>query len=225
MDEVDGRLPAQDIDNRLVSGWSALEQGDIDEARAALRDVYEVHPTHPGLTLLAAGIRRARPKPVRWRAAILAVVALVVVAGGAYTLLRRSPQVPPAQPVPKTASVPDVSRDATTTSGHVEAPAPVQAPERSAALEPRRASNDAPLDDDALVRQAIERFVTAYRSRWVPLAFQGCDLARQPATATAICHPRSTGSAQDAGAGGVWTFRLEKSASAWKILSVQPSPE
>jgi hypothetical protein len=223
MDEINYRLLApEEIESRLVSGWAALERRDIEEARTVLHDVYEVCPEHPGLPLLAAGIRRARPKPVPWRAAVLAVAA-VIAAGVVYASWSRSPRPLPAQPIMSVATVPDVSPRATATSGRIEVPA---------TPEPRRASSDAAgtgtdavaqLDDEAQIRQAIERFVTAYRNRWMPLAFEGCDLTPQPTTAAVICRTRPAGDAPIAGAADVWTFRLQKSSNTWKILSVQPS--
>jgi len=223
MDQINPRLLAsEEIESRLVSGWAALEARDIEEARAVLHDVYEVCPEHPGLPLLAAGIRRARPKPIRWRVAILAVAAAVAAALGSASL-SRPPRPLPAQPILGVATVPDVSPRATATSGQLEVPA---------APGPPRASNDAtgteekaaiPLDDEAQIRQAIGRFVAAYRSRWMPLAFETCDLTRQPTTASATCRTRPAGDVQTVGTADVWTFTLQKSTSAWKILSVQPS--
>jgi len=223
MDEIHDRLLASDeIESRLVSGWAALEHHDIEEARAVLHDVYEVCPEHPGLPLLAAGIRRARPKPIPWRAAVLAVAAIVAAAVG-YASLNRPPRPLPAQPIVSVATVPDVSPRATATSGQLDVPA---------TPEPRRGSKDtagtepqavAPLDDEAQIREAIGRFVTAYRTRWMPLAFEGCDLTPQPTTALATCRTRPAGEVSNVGAADVWTFRLQKSASTWKILSVQPS--
>jgi hypothetical protein len=247
MDESYRRLQAShEIESRLVSGWSALEQGDIEGARAALRDVYDLCPEHSALPLLAAGIRRSRPKPVRWRRAVALIaitVAALVGVVGSYALWKRPHQVLPAQPIPNTASVPDVSSHATGTAGQAERPATSEsrrgnpvAPANDAvapandAVAPANdavapASDDvAPANDDALIRAAIARFVTAYRSRWTPLALHPCDVTPEVTTATATCRARSTTDVPDAPADDVWTFRLQKSASTWKILSVQRSP-
>ena len=212
MDESFRRLPAsQDIESRLAAGWSALEQHDIEEARAALRDVHDVCPTHPALPALAAGIRSIRPKRVPWRAVILVVA--VLMAGGGYVLLSRSPREVPAQPTASSASVAEASAPATVPADRLEVPATSQ---------PRQV-HDAPLSDDALIREAIARFVAAYRSRWTPLAFHPCDVTTEINTATATCRTRPAGEVPDAGVADVWTFRLQKSAATWKILSVQPS--
>ena len=73
--------PSSDLDRRVIAGWAAIEHGDIGEARAALSDVYAVDPAHPALPLLAASIRRTRPKRITWRSAVLL---LLIVAGAAY---------------------------------------------------------------------------------------------------------------------------------------------
>ena len=218
MDEIDLGLEAsQGIESRLASGFSALEHGDLEGARAALQDVYDESPTHPSLPLLAAGIRRARPKRVPWRTAVL-MAAVVAVAGYVF-LSRRPPRVLPAQPITSIASVPEMPAPATGTAGQLEDAVTPEPPRH----DPPRHDNEAPIGDDALIREAIARFVTAYRSRWTPLAFQRCDLTQQLTTATATCRIRSTGDVPDVGANDVWTFRLQKSATTWKILSVQPS--
>jgi hypothetical protein len=221
MDEIK-LLASEEIESRLVSGWAALEQRDIEEARAVLHDVYEVCPEHPGLPPLAAGIRRARPKPVRWRAAVVAVAAVVAAAVG-YASLSRPARLLPAQPILSVATVPDVSPRATATSGQFDVPSTPEPPRVSNDTVDTGAKAVASLDDDAQIRQAIGRFVTAYRNRWMPLAFEGCDLTQQPTTALVTCRTRPAGDTSSVGAADLWTFRLQKSASTWKILSVQPS--
>jgi len=217
MDEGCRRLLAsEEIESRLASGRSALEQGDIEEARSALQDVYDASPTHPGLPELAAGIRRIRPRRVPWRAALVLTVVVIVAAVG-YALSSRSTGGLRAQRVQGTPSVAEVSSRPAGTADPVEAAAATEPP--------RRAVTDASMDDAALIRAAIERFAAAYRSRWTPLAFHGCELERELDTATVTCRARATGGVPgDGEAEDMWTFRLQRSASSWKILSVQPSP-
>jgi hypothetical protein len=220
MDEGCGRLLAsQEIESRLASGWSALEQGDIEEARSALREVHDACPTHPALPLLAAEIRSKRPWQIPWRAVVLAAV-VVLIAGG-YALSSRSPRALQAQPTENEAQPAQSTRSASVASP--SRPTGSAGPgEAVATPEPRRNIGDAPVDDDGVIRAAIARFVSAYRSRWRPLAFHGCQLERQVDTATATCRAPSTDPAD--GADEVWTFRLQRSAGSWKILSVQSPP-
>ena len=215
-----------DIERWLVSGWSALERGDIEGARAALQDVYSADPTHPALPLLAAGIRRARPKPVPWRAAVL--MAAIIVAGvlGARALSRYDrPQAAPPLPAPTAAaaSVPPLPLSTepapaempneTGTAGKMQHPTLPTAKQNASAML---------VDEDVVVRQAIQRFEGAYTSRWGSLAFEHCDISREVERASATCVPRSAGGGSEAEPGRVWTFSLRKSEGGWKIASVQP---
>ena len=213
---MDDAYPAAgNIESRIVEGWSALELGDLETARAALRDAHDVNPTHPALPLLAAGIRRVRPKPVPWRGAVLVVALVVVAVVAGNRWMRRNPALP-AQSAATTTAIPAEPPNPpspTGTAGQSEAPTPPAAPPPSA---PTR------LDDAALIRQSITRFEGAYRSRWAPLTFSGCEIAHEAGTATATCRdPRVDG--VDGNADRTWTFSLRKSGAAWRITSVQPS--
>jgi hypothetical protein len=215
-----------DNERWIVSGWSALERGDLDGARAALQEVYSADPTHPALPLLAAGIRRARPKPVPWRAAVLmaAIIVAGVLGSRAWSRYDR-PQAAPAQPAPTaaTASVPPLPLS--------EEPAPAEMPSQTGTAgqmqyptlpTAKQNASAMPLDEDVVVRQVIQRFEGAYTSRWGALAFEHCDISRELEHATATCLPRSPGGGDDAEPGRLWTFSLRKSESGWKIESVQP---
>lgn len=213
MDDADPA--AGNIESRIVEGWSALELGDLETARAALRDAYDVNPTHPALPLLAAGIRRVRPKPVPWRGVVLAAAVIVSSFIVGYRWMRSNP-MPPGQSAVATTSIPDEPprpSGPTGTAGQVEVPTPPDS---------RPQTGPKPLDDAALIRQSITRFEGAYRSRWAPLTFSGCEIAHEAVTATATCRdPRVDG--VDGNAGRTWTFSLRKSGAAWRITSVQPS--
>ena len=78
-----------ELDSRLFGGWAALEHGDLEGARAALQDVYSVDPAHPALPLLAAGIRRARPKQIPWRGIVL-LLGLIAMCAFAWRASLRS---------------------------------------------------------------------------------------------------------------------------------------
>ncbi len=220
-----------DVERCIVSGWAALDRGDLEGARAALQEVYSADPTHPALHLLAAGIRRARPKPVPWRAFVL--VAALVVAGvlGVRAWNRhddRPAQAPrsasatasvpplPLSTEPGPAPAPAETSSETGTAGHVEYPALPTAKQNASVAPALR------LDEDVVVRQAIQRFEGAYTNRWGSLAFEHCDVSREADHATAQCVPRLTGGTGDADSSRAWTFALVKSADGWKIASVQP---
>jgi hypothetical protein len=213
---MDDAYPADgNIESRIVEGMSALELGDLETARAALRDVYDVNPTHPALPLLAAGIRRIRPKQVPWRGIILLAAVVVLVLAGTRWISRR-PALP-AQSVAATTTAPAESASpskATGTAGRAEVPAP-PASSLQAAPTPR--------NDEVQIRQSITRFEGAYRSRWAPLTFSGCEIAHEVDTATATCRDHPRVDAVDGDAGRTWTFSLRKSGAAWRITSVQPS--
>ena len=162
----------------MIAGWAAIEHGDIGEARAALSDVYAVDPAHPALPLLAASIRRTRPKRITWRSAVLL---LLIVAGAAYlvqSMRTRAVQeaslssAASADEVPAEPSLtpPSTGTASVGTSGQkVEPRSTVKAATPEAA--------HAPASDDEIIRQGIERFSTSY-SRWTPLAFGSCDFSR-----------------------------------------------
>jgi hypothetical protein len=225
MDDLNSaELSPTDIERCIVSGWSALERGDIEGARAALQAVYSADPTHPALPLLAAGIRRARPKPVPWRPLFL--VAAIVVAGvlGARAWSRSDRPRPVPSPSTAAASVPavppstepvpaEVSSE-TGTAGQLEQPTTLPTATQNAS-----AGRTVRMDEDVVVRQAIQRFEGAYTNRWGSLSFEHCDVSRELDQATATCVPRgvSEGESQR-----VWTFALRKSEGGWKIQSVQP---
>jgi hypothetical protein len=244
MDDVNPPAPSrQDIERRIIDGWSAIEQGDLERARAALQDVHAVDPAHPALPLLAAGIRRIRPKPIPWRQAIifLLLMGAGVLAVGWWT--GRDGAMPPqtTAPIASTPAAPPSTTGTTGTAGRVPRPttpapasAPATAPRSAAAPPPAPNREAAPsqtreaapqMDDAVLIRQAVKRFEDAYRGRWGVLTLRDCDVARESETAAAAtCHARQSAEAPDADANGVWTFALRKTGSAWKIVSVQPPP-
>src|SRR4051812_19967276 len=78
MDMDDLAAPHVSTEDHVVKGWSALERHDLAAARAVLQNLYDLDPRHPALPLLAAGIRRIRPKPIRWRAGVLLLAAIGV---------------------------------------------------------------------------------------------------------------------------------------------------
>jgi len=217
---MDDAYPVEgNIESRIDEGWSALEVGDLETARAALRDAYDVNPTHPALPLLAAGIRRIRPKQVPWRGIILlaALVVLAVIAGTRWMSRRPAPSaqsVAVTTTVPAEPASPPGPSSPTGTAGQAEVPAP---PASSLQVAPT------PHTDEAQIRQSITRFEGAYRSRWAPLTFSGCEIAPDGDTATATCRDHPRVDAVDGDAGRTWTFSLRKSGAAWRITSVQPS--
>jgi hypothetical protein len=223
--------PAE-IESCIVSGWAALDRGDLEGARAALQEVFSADPTHPALHLLAAGIRRARPKPVPWRAFML--VAAIIVGGvlGVRAWNRhdvRPPQasqsasaatsVPPLPLSTEPAPAPAETSTPAGTAGHTEYP-PLPTAKQNASAAPALR-----VDEDVVVRQVIQRFEGAYTNRWGSLAFEHCDVSRELDHATAACVPRPASGMSDADATRVWTFALQKSADGWKIASVQPPPD
>ena len=234
MDDLNSAQSPADIERCIVSGWAALDRGDLEGARAALQEVYSADPTHPALHPLAAGIRQARPKPVPWRAFVLVAA---IVAGGVLGVRawNRQEHRPPHAPqsAASTASVPPVPlstepapapapaerSSSTGTTGRTEyQPLPTAKQNASAAPALR-------LDEDVVVRQAIQRFEGAYTNRWGSLAFEHCDVSRELDHATAACVPRPGSGMSDADSNRVWTFALQKSADGWKIASVQPPPD
>jgi hypothetical protein len=222
-------LPQTDTERYVVCGWSALERGDLTEARAALQELYTSDPTHPGLPLLAAGIRRLRPKPVPWRAGVLLIL---VVAAGIVAFRSwngRARVIAASQPTTKQAAIAPLRQSATPaevrrepgrtevgTAGRAEPVTELPAVKQNPSL--------ANVDEDVVVRQAVQRFEGTYRSRWGALAFEHCDVSREGDQATAICTPRSDAEASAVESTQVWRFSLRKADGAWKIASVQPPP-
>jgi hypothetical protein len=236
MDELNSAaLSPTDIERCIVSGWAALDRGDLEGARFALQEVYSVDPTHPALHLLAAAIRRARPRPVPWRAFIL--VAAIIVGGvlGVRAWNRHDDRPQPASrpvsttasastaasnpPLPPSTEPPAEMPSRTGTAGHAEYPALPTAKQNASAPPTLQ------MDEDVVVRQAIQRFEGAYTNRWGSLAFEHCDVSRESDHAIATCVPRPHGGATDAESDRVWTFALRKSEGSWKIASVQPPPD
>jgi hypothetical protein len=225
MDDLDRPdLSRTDTEGYVVSGWSALERGDLEEARAALQDLYSADPTHPALPLLAAGIRRIRPKPLSWRAAVLLIVVMVVGIVGVRSWSRHDRVKPRPQPASATAEVASSRQKAAParaevselgTTGHVQ-PSP--------SLIVKQNPSSAKVDENVIVRRAIQRFEEAYRNRWGGLAFEHCDINREVDQATATCAPREVPNAPDVESDRVWTFLLRKAEGGWKIASVQPPP-
>jgi len=209
------------LDSRVISGWAALERGDIEQARAVLQDVYSADPAHPALPLLAAGIRRARPRQIPWRGIVLLIGFL---AAGAYVWRSsiRFPTSPAAatatdvaalQQEPAAAGVAPHSDGPIGTAGRDE-PARRPAP----AFEPAHAA----ADDEVQIRQAISRFATAYSSRWTHLTFPACDISRSDDTASVTCRSNlSQGAAASTGE-GTWLFACRKIGDSWKIVRMQP---
>jgi hypothetical protein len=221
-----------DLDRRIAEGWDALDRHDLAGARAALRDVHAADPAHAALPELAAGIRRIRPKPIRWRAPMLAVLTAAAIALSVRWSSAPHPSVRAPAPAPAPSAPP--SRPASAP------PVPPSQDARSAAV-PRgvgtagrrppyelpgatRNVSAPPLDEDVVVRQVIQRFEGAYQSRWGGLAFSHCDINRELDRATATCRPRGPGAALEAESDAVWTFSLRKAEGAWRIASVQPPP-
>jgi hypothetical protein len=217
---MDDSYPAaENLESRIVAGWSALELGDLEAARAVLRDVYDVNPTHPALPLLAAGIRRVRPRQRPWRGVILllllAVAAVALVAVRTRTSRDESRPLPPSEVAQASVTPEPVTPPVTTgTTGEAEVSEPAA---------PARRPVPAPVDEDVLVRQAIARFETSYKSRWGALAFRHCDIARDGESATATCRAGRDAGATDIEADHLWTFSLRQADGAWRIVSVEPS--
>jgi hypothetical protein len=210
---------SQQLDSRAIEGWAALERGDIQGARAALQDVYSANPSHPALPLLAAGIRRLRPKPVPWGAVALL---LVLIAGGALGLFSwAARRHPPAS----TSAQPAVS-SRTQEAEAPSSPPPAERPRGTSggSAQHSPSSRDAPAAaDDAQIRQAVTRFARTYSSKWATLSFSGCDISPVGDTATATCRATPASSTNDAET-APWTFSCRKTAGSWKIISVQPPP-
>ena len=208
----------------VVSGWSALERDDLEQARAALHDLYSADPTHPALPLLAAGIRRIRPKPLPWRAAVLLIAVVVAGIVGVRSWMhsdRMNPRPKPASTTAEFASIPPSTAPASAEVGELGTTG--HAPPGLLTAKPNQPS--ATLDEDVIVRQAIQRFEQAYRTRWGGLAFEHCDVSREGDEAKAICVPRDVPDTPDVESDQVWTFSLRKAEEGgWRIASVQPPP-
>lgn len=211
-----------DTEEYVVSGWAALEREDLKEARAALQDLYSANPTHPALPLLAAGIRRIRPKPLPWRAAILLIVVVAVGIAGVRSWSRLDRVEPPPQPASATPealpqSTPPARAEVRElgTTGRVQAPALPTV---------KQNPSSAKIDENVIVRRAIQRFEEAYRSRWGGLSFEHCNINRDVDHATATCAPRDVPDTPDVESDRVWTFSLRKADGGWRIVSVQPPP-
>ena len=223
MDDLDRPDPSPtETEAYVVSGWSSLDRGDLEGARAALRDLYSADPTHPALPLLAAGIRRIRPKPVPWRSALLLVVVVVVGILGirSWTRTDRAKPRPPSTTaegasLPQSTAPAPAEVSALGTTGNARA---------SDLLTVQQNRPSAMLDDEVLVRQAIRRFEEAYRNHWGELAFEHCDVRCDVDQATATCVPRQVPNAPDVESDRVWTFSLRKAEDGWRIASVQPPP-
>jgi hypothetical protein len=214
-----------DTGNLAIAGWAALEHGNLEAARAALQDLYSLDPTHPALPLLAAGIRRTRPKRFPWRAIILMLVVIAVgilavqswrgrvaqsPASTSVTAAARSRPETPIAPPPAPAESP------VGTSGP-RGPAPV-------GPAPRALGRAAAVSEDDLIRQAISRFTAAYSSKWTPLTLRSCDIARGEDTANVTCQSAAPRSAAGASA-ATWVFSCRKVEEGWKIVSIQPPPD
>jgi hypothetical protein len=210
--------PAPELDSRAIGGWAALEHGDLEGARAALQDVYAVDPAHPALPLLAAGIRRARPKQIPWRGIVL-LLGLIAAGAFAWRASIRSHTVAASG----SATVADLAADQQDPAGAVRSAGagPVGTAGRGA---PLQATSPAPQaargvpSDEVQIRQAIARFATAYSSRWMPLTFPSCDISRNDDTASVTCRSRMTPESAE----GTWVFACQKVGDAWKIVRMQP---
>jgi sortase A len=84
-----------------------------------------------------------------------------------------------------------------------------------------------PADDEALVRQAIERFRLTYNARLLrhgdvrangPLAFLACDISIVSDNATATCEAASHSPDNKP---DVWTLTMQRADSGWAIKSIQ----
>ena len=209
---------APELDSLVIRGWAALEQGDLEGARASLQDVYSVDPAHPALPLLAAGIRRARPKQIPWRGLVL-LLGLIAAGAFAWRASIRSHMVAASG----STAVADLAANQQEPAAAVASPSasPVGTGGRGA---PVQATSPAPQaargvpSDEVQIRQAIARFATAYSSRWTPLTFPSCEISRSDDTASVTCQSRMTpGSAE-----GTWVFACQKTGDGWKIVRMQP---
>jgi hypothetical protein len=208
-----------DTEVYVNSGWSALERGDLEGARAALHELYSTDPTHPALPLLAAGIRRVRPKRVPWRAVVLLIV---VVAGvvGVSSWNRHNRVTPPQR---KAANVASSTQSTTPPPDEKESVLGTAGREQSPTFPASRQNpSSTTIDEDVIVRQAIKRFELAYRNRWGELTFAHCDISREIDQATAICIPRPAPDTSEPESDRVWAFSLRKAEGGWRITSVQP---
>jgi hypothetical protein len=101
-----------------------------------------------------------------------------------------------------------------------------RATEKESAPTPRSREVPRPAEsDEALIRQGITRFAAAYSSRFKPVAFSSCDVARSDDSATATCQARGADPSDESDSGGTWVFTCRKVADAWKIVSIQPPAE
>ncbi len=229
MDDPISSPHASDLDRRIIAGWAAIEHGDLGEARAALSDVYAVNEAHPGLPLLAAAIRRTRPTPVPWRSTLLFLIVIACGAFVVYSMMTspvRQRQVAStsraaAAPASSDDEAAPVVADSVGTSGkRANGPAPPESSQTQRSQEALRSSGG----DEALIRQGIARFATAYSNRFKPVAFTSCDVARSDDSATVTCQARGADPSDEAG-DGTWIFTCRKAADAWKIVSIQPPAE
>jgi len=213
---------AQQLDRRIIEGWAALERGDLQEARDALRDVHSGNPSHPALPLLAAGIRRARPKPVPWGALTLLLLLSAAAGFGVYSWTARR-----SGPSTATNESPETSSRTQEPIAPSDAPAPAENARGTAgAASPPKAPPRGPVpedaSDDAQIRQAVARFAKTYSSKWGTLGFGQCDVAPVGDTATVSCRAARTSSSANSPLDGVWKFSCRKSGGSWKIVSLQP---
>jgi hypothetical protein len=223
MDVPLGSQSTTELDRRAIAGWAAVEHGDIEEARSALSEVYAADPEHPALPLLAAGIRRARPNRIAWRAAVL----IVLIAVGVGYIVQMARTRPVQEAALSTAANPDQTPEEPSPIAPSSAgPASVGTSGQSS--EPRRAAKEAasdpahtPASDDDMIRQGIARFAAAY-SNWTPLAFDSCNISRSDDAATVTCLARGTQVSSETDSGRTWVFACRKIDSAWKIVSIQP---
>ncbi len=214
--------PSSPLDSRVIGGWAALEHGDIDEARAVLRDVYAVDPAHPALPLLAAGIRRARPKRLPWRGLFL-LFGLLAVGAVTWRSYARDRVVEPQAPTSGTdVALPEKPASPPPVTFAVEGPigtAGGVAPPSASALS---SQTPAAANDDGQIRQAIFRFAAAYSSRWANVTFPSCEITRNDDTASAECLSSTAAASGDGQRGGRWLFVCRKMGDSWKIVSMQP---
>ena len=222
---------SQRNDRRIIQGWAALERGDVDAARAALQDVFSADPSHPALPLLAAGIRRARPRRVPWLQALVLLAAIGIAVVGVRYWMSQRPAARAAvnadQGEPATA--PPASTDSTPPLPEAGSPAnsatAPRAPSHTPRASPAVPDGGSPLtSDDVQIRQAIARFASAYSNRWGRLEFSACDISPAAETTVVTCRarPAQQDTAQDAS--GLWTFSCRKAGDVWRIISVQPPP-
>jgi hypothetical protein len=223
---------APELDSRVISGWAALENGDLEGARAALQDVYAVDPAHPALAPLAAGIRRARPKQIPWRGIVL-LLGLIAAGAFAWRASFRSHMVAASG----STTVADLAANqpeppaVVLAANQQEPPAVVASPSAgpvgtAGRGAPPQATSPAPQaargvpSDEVQIRQAIARFAAAYSNRWTPLTFPSCEISRTDDTASVTCQSRMRPGSTE----GTWVFACRKSGDAWKIVRMQ-SPD